>query len=33
MRYPWNIYFPWYFVADLVIWGSVIGYCAWRLLR
>lgn len=25
MKFVWEKYFPWYFLADLVIWSAVIG--------
>lgn len=31
MKFPWNVYFPWYFLADLVIWGSIVGLLVWYL--
>lgn len=31
MRFVWEKYFPWYFLADLVIWSAIGGVLYWVL--
>lgn len=33
MRFVWEKYFPWYFLADIVIWSLIIGGILYWVLR
>lgn len=33
MRFLWERYFPWFFLADLVIWSAIVAGVLWWVLR
>lgn len=33
LRFVWKRYYPWYFLADIVIWSAILGAVVWWALK
>jgi hypothetical protein len=32
-RFVWKKYYPWYFLADILIWSVILGVILWWALK